>query len=89
MSLAVTPACTNLGEFGLAPNSGTQPETHVIHQGSCCVLAIFAHLRGLLIGDALLDLILIRRQETAVHVDILVALAVIQLALPGDSKTSA
>ena len=58
----------------------------MIYQGSCCVLAITAHLRALLVGNALLNLILICRQETATHVDILIAFAVIQLAYQGTVK---
>ena len=44
------------------------------------VLSHIAHLSSLFIGTGLLDLVLIRRQEASAHVDILVALAIVQLA---------
>lgn len=47
------------------------------------VLSHIAHLRSLFIGKGLLDLVLIRRQEASAHVDILVALAIVQLAHQG------
>ena len=83
MSLSATPGFTNLGEFTLGQTPGHNRKTYINHNSWCCVLAIIAHLGGLLIGNALLDLILVCRQETAAHVDILVALAVIQLAHQG------
>ncbi len=44
------------------------------------MLSHIAHLSSLFICKGLLDLVLIRRQEASAHVDILVALAIVQLA---------
>ena len=79
MSLAATPGFTNLGEFALGQTPGHNRKTYINHNSWCCVLAIIAHLGGLLVSDALLDLILVCRQETAAHVDILLTLAIVKL----------
>ena len=86
MSLAATPAFLNLGEFALGQTPGHNRKTYINHNSWCCVLAIIAHLGGLLVCNTLLDLVLVRCQKSAAHVDILVALAVIQLAHQGAVK---
>ena len=86
MSLAATPGFTNLGEFALGQTPGHNRKTYINHNSWCCVLAIIAHLGGLLVGNALLDLVLVSGQKTAAHVDILLTLAIVKLTHQGAVK---
>ena len=83
MSLSATPGFTNLKEFAPGQTPGHNRKTYINHNGRCCVLAIIAHFGGLFIGNAQLDLVLVRGQKTAANLDILVALAIVKLAHQG------